>query len=89
MSGDIGDILESFEGPRTLQYFVVLLMIVVGVLAIGSVLSSLYGIYWIEDIGLALAENPMALLNLAGFLALIALLITITPTILKYVGELY
>lgn len=85
MSGDIGDILESFEGPRTLQYFMVLLIIVVGVLVIGSVLSSLYGIHWIEDIGLALAENPMVLLNLAGFLALIALVITVAPIILKYV----
>lgn len=85
MSGDIGDLLESFEGPRTLQYFMVLLMIVVGVLVIGSVLSSLYGIHWIEDIGLALAENPVVLLNLAGFLALIALVITVAPIILKYV----
>jgi hypothetical protein len=85
MSGDIGDVLESFEGPRTLRYFMVLLMIVVGVLIIGSVLSSLYGIHWIEDIGLALTENPMVLLNLAGFLALIALVITVVPVILKYV----
>jgi len=86
MSGDIGDLLESFEGPRTLRYFVVLLMIVVGVLVIGSVLSSLYGIHWIENIGLTLAENPMALLNLAGFLALLVLAITVVPTILKYVN---
>lgn len=85
MSGDIGDILESFEGLRTLRYFMVLLMIVVGVLVIGSVLSSLYGIHWIEEIGLALAGNPMVLLNLAGFLALIALVITVAPVILKYI----
>jgi len=85
MSGDIGDIFESFEGPRTLWYFMVLLMIVVGVLVIGSVLSSLHGIHWIEDIGLALAENPMILLNLAGFLALIALAITVVPIIIRYV----
>jgi hypothetical protein len=62
----------------------ILLMLVIGVLVIGSVLSSLYGIHWIEDIGLALAENPMVLLNLAGFLALIALVITVAPIILKY-----
>lgn len=85
MSGEIGDILESFEGPRTLRYFMVLLVVVVGVLVIGSVLSSLYGIHWIEDIGFALAENPMVLLNLAGLLALIALVITIAPIILRYV----
>jgi len=85
VSGDIGDLLESFEGPRTLRYFTVLLMGVIGLLSVGSVLSSLYGIHWVENIGLALAENPMGLLNLAGILALIALVITIIPTILKYV----
>lgn len=85
MSGDIGDALESFEGPRTLRYFMVLLMITVGVLVIGSTLSSLHGIHWIEDIGLALANNPMSLLNLAGFLALIVLVINVVPIVLKYV----
>jgi len=85
MAGDIGDIFGSFEGPRTLQYFMVLLMIAVGVLVIGSVLSSLYGIQWIEDIGLTLVENPMVLLDLAGFLAPLALVITVAPIILKYV----
>jgi len=88
MRGDIGDILESFEGPRTLRYFMVLLMIAVGVLVIGSVLSSLYGIHWIEDIGLALAENTTVLLDLAGLLALIVLVITVVPIILKYMNEL-
>jgi hypothetical protein len=85
MGGDIGDIMESFEGPRTLRYFMVLLMLVVGVLVIGSVLSSLHGIHWIEQIGMALANSPDALLNFAGFLALIALVITVVPTVLKYV----
>jgi hypothetical protein len=66
----------------------VLLMITIGVLVIGSVLSSLHGIHWIENIGLALADNPMTLLNLAGFLALIALVITFVPIVLKYADEL-
>jgi hypothetical protein len=88
MSGDIGGLVESFEGPRTLRYFMVLLMIVVGVLVFGSVLSSLYDIHWLEEIGLALADSPMALLNLAGLLALIALAITIVPIVLKYADEL-
>jgi len=85
MSGDIGDILESFEGPRTLRYFTLLLMIVVGVLVIGSVLSSFYGIYWIEEIGITLAQSPLVLLNLAGFLALIVLMMTVAQIIFKYV----
>lgn len=85
MGGDIGDALEAFEGPRTLRYFIVLLMIVVGVLVIGSVLSSFYGIHWLESVGLALVGNPMVLLDLAGILALIALVIIATPIILKYV----
>lgn len=88
MSGDIGDLLESFEGPRTLRYFMVLLMIAVGVLVIGSVLSSLHGVHWIKDIGLALANSPMALLDLAGFLALIAVVVIAAPIVLKYADEL-
>jgi len=84
MSGDIGDLMESFEGPRTLRYFMVLLMIVIAVLVFGSVLSSLYGIHWIEEIGLALANSPMVLLNLAGLLALIALAITAGQFALKF-----
>lgn len=88
MSGDIGDLMESFEGPRTLRYFRILLMIVVVVLVFGSVLSSLYDIHWIEEIGLALADSTNALLNLAGVLALIALLITAVPIVLKYADEL-
>jgi hypothetical protein len=88
MSGDIGDILESFEGPRTLRYFMVLLMFTVGVLVVGSVLSSLHDIHWLEDIGMALANNPMALLNLAGVLALIAVAVTVVPIVLKYADEL-
>jgi hypothetical protein len=86
MSGDIGDILEAFEGPRTLRYFMVLLTIVVGVLVIGSVMSSLHGIHWIEDIGLTLAGSPMALLKFAGVLAVIALGINLAPVLQKYLN---
>lgn len=85
MSGDIGDILEAFEGPRTLRYFLVLLVIAVCVVVIGALLSNLYGIHWVEYIGLALANNPEGLLNLAGILALMALAITVVPIVLKHV----
>lgn len=88
MGGDIPDIMENFEGPRTIRYFIGLLMIVVGMLVIGSPLSSLYDIHWLEQIGMALANSPMVLLNLAGFLALIVLTITALPTILKYADKL-
>ncbi len=53
-----------------------------------SVLSNVYGIHWLENIGLALVDNPMALLDLAGFFALIALVVITTPIVLKYAESL-
>ncbi|AWB26511.1 hypothetical protein [Halococcoides cellulosivorans] len=89
MTSGIGDILESFEGPRTLWYFLTLLVFVVGVLVVASILSSLYGIHLVEEIGLSLAENPMTLLSLAGILALVALALSIISLLLKYSDHLF
>lgn len=88
MSGDIADFLESIVGPRTLRYFMVLLSIVFGLLLIGPVFSSMYDIHWIEDIGLLLADNPMALLQLAGIFASITVLVIAAPIVKKHLDQL-
>lgn len=79
------DGLESFEGPRTLRYFRLLLIIVVCLFALGVTLSVLYDFTLLEDMTRGFVENPMALLDLAGFLAFIAFVITAFLFVLKHV----
>lgn len=80
-----GDALESFEGPRTLQYFRVLLIIAICLFAIGVVLSQLYGFTLLENFMRLFVENPMILLELAGIIALFVLMVSVGRTILQYV----
>lgn len=81
----VDDALESFEGPRTLQYFRILLIVAVCLFAIGVVLSQLYGFTVLENFMRLFVENPMILLEIAGFIALFVLMISVGRTILQYV----
>lgn len=71
----VEDALDSFEGPTTIRIFAFLLVLIVMLLFLGTVLAELYGITILQTITRPFAENPMWLLNLAGFIALIALLL--------------
>lgn len=64
------DVLESFEGPRTLFIFAYLLMGVVLLLVIGELLSVMYDITFLRDIMMWFADRPETLLGVAGVLSL-------------------
>lgn len=65
-----GDILDAFEGPRTLMIFAYLLFIVVVMLFLGEVLSVAYGVSFLRNIMMGFAEHPGQLLGIAGVLSL-------------------
>lgn len=68
------DVLESFEGPRTIRYFAALLGIFTMLFVLGAVLSELYGFTLLESLTEGFIENPMALLDLAGLFAFLVLM---------------
>lgn len=70
----MSDVLESFEGPRTIRYFAVLLAIFTMLFVLGVVLSELYGLTLLESLTEGFIENPTGLLDLAGLFAFLALL---------------
>lgn len=65
--------LDSFEGPRTLRYFSILLLFTVLLFVLGVVLSTFYGFDLLKNITQYFVENPVVLLELAGILSLGAL----------------
>lgn len=69
------DVLESFESPRTIRYFSILLTITVLLLVFGMVLSQVYGFTLLENFIQVFAKSPMLLLELAGLIAFFALMI--------------
>jgi len=81
----VDDGLGSIEGPRTLRYFAMLLMIVVLLFVLGVVLSQFYGFTLLEGFTRIFVDDPMILLDLAGFLALVVLMITIGRFVSQYV----
>ena len=67
----------------------VLLMVTVVLLVFGAVLSAFYGIQIIETMALSIAKNPMALLNLAGAIALIMVVFKIAQLAAKHAKANY
>jgi hypothetical protein len=80
-----GDALDSFEGPRTIRYFALLLIVVVMLYVLGVVLADLHGITFLETATEGFVENPMVLLDIAGIFAFFALLFLIGRFVLKNV----
>jgi hypothetical protein len=79
--------LGSIEGPRTLRYFAVLLLLVVIVFIAGVLLAQYYGFRLLAEVTRWFIDNPMVLLDLAGLLALVVLLLTVGRFALQFVDE--
>ena len=80
-----GDVLDSIEGPRTLQYFVNMIVLLVLLTVLGVILSQFYGFTLLERITTSLLDDPMALLTLASFFAFIALMVIAARFIFRHV----
>lgn len=68
MSGG-NDIMDDFAGPRTLRYFVYLLLFVVLLYTLGAVLSTLHDFKWLELFAEFFVERPRLLFSIAGIIA--------------------
>ena len=59
---------EHTAGPGKLRVFLNILLIVIMMVFLGSVLDTVYGIPWILDLGIFLANNTLLLFELAGLI---------------------
>lgn len=65
------DMIDTFEGPRTIRYFAYLVLGAALLFALGAILSQLHGITWVKNLTEPFVDNPMSLLPIASVLAMI------------------
>lgn len=70
------DILpEHSAGPGKLRIFTTLLTLLVFALVIGSAISVLYNVDFVENIAMWAAKHPFLIFELAGIIAIISLVL--------------
>lgn len=79
------DILDSFEGLRTLRIFRDLLLAAVLLFVLGVVLSEFYGFTLLERFASVFVDDPMILLRLASVIAFLILLVIAGRFVLQHV----